>query len=263
MKPANFILDLLRTYERRGTSARNIMASGRFFDFSDNLIRVTLSRLVARGIIENFERGRYRLTKQSDPVNDFVEGWRDGEERRKPWTEHRFLMVHLSTVTDRDAWVLDSLGFRQLKDSIWARPDNLARSHEALVTLMKQLGSSNDLLLGSSVHLSSNDEDTLMSCYDTDALTERYCELTVKLNESERRLKDMPRVDALKESFMLGGEAIQALAKDPLLPDEVQPYARRFELWKTMLRYDKTGRDIWSEPETEPNVMPASMASYA
>ena len=60
MKPANFILDLLRTYKRRGTSARNIMASAKFFDFSDNLIRVTLSRLVARGIIKN-RHGRLKI----------------------------------------------------------------------------------------------------------------------------------------------------------------------------------------------------------
>jgi len=196
-------------------------------------------------------------------VNDFVEGWRDGEERRRPWTERRFLMVHLNAATDRDAWVLDALGFRQLKDSIWARPDNLIRSHEAILTLMKQLGSSDDLFLASNVNLSSNDEVALINCYDTDALTERYIELSAKLNESEGRLLGMPRVDALKESFMLGGEAIQVLAKDPLLPDEVQPGASRFELWKTMLRYDKTGRDIWAEPETEPTVMPTSMAGYA
>ena len=40
--------------------------------FDENLIRVTLSRLVARGLIENLERGLYLLTKLSDPITKFI-----------------------------------------------------------------------------------------------------------------------------------------------------------------------------------------------
>ncbi|MBT3832436.1 MAG: PaaX family transcriptional regulator, partial [Gammaproteobacteria bacterium] len=70
MKPGNFILDLLRTYGQKGTSAQNLMSSSRMFNFSENLIRVTLSRLAARGLIENFERGHYRLAELSDPITE-------------------------------------------------------------------------------------------------------------------------------------------------------------------------------------------------
>lgn len=263
MKPANFILDLLRTYEHRGTSARNIMATAGMFNFSENLIRVTLSRLVAKGTIENFERGRYRLAKQSDPVNDFVEEWREGENRRKPWPMNRFLLVHLTRTSDRDEWVLETLGFRRPRNGIWARPDNLARNHQALTTLMMQLGMNAELLLASDVHLEDHDVDTVVACYDTSFLTRQYRELTQELQASLERLHKLPYAEAMKESFMLGGKAIQVLAKDPLLPDEIQDAGERRELWQTMLTYDATGRAIWLGQETEPTIMPTSMTSYA
>ncbi|MCH7744410.1 MAG: PaaX family transcriptional regulator, partial [Proteobacteria bacterium] len=52
MKPSGVILDLLRTYQQQGTSARNIMATGKMFGFNENAMRVNLSRLASRQIIE-------------------------------------------------------------------------------------------------------------------------------------------------------------------------------------------------------------------
>jgi len=71
-KPSNFILDLLRTYGQKDTSTQNLRSSSRMLKFDESLIRVTLSRLVARGLIENLERGLYRLTKLSDPITEFI-----------------------------------------------------------------------------------------------------------------------------------------------------------------------------------------------
>ena len=71
-KPCNFILDLLFTYGQKSTSTQNLMPNSRALKFDENLTRVTLSRLVARGLIENLERGLYRLTKLSDPITEFI-----------------------------------------------------------------------------------------------------------------------------------------------------------------------------------------------
>ena len=103
MKPVNIILDLLRTYMERGTSVANIMATGAMFGCSENQMRVNLSRLAAKGSIVNFARGAYRLAEALDPVNDFIESWRLGEDRTKPWT-HTWLLAASSanaTLTTR------------------------------------------------------------------------------------------------------------------------------------------------------------------
>jgi len=263
MKPGTFILDLLRTYERRGTSARNIMATGKMFTFSENLIRVTLSRLVTKGAIENYERGQYRLAPLADPVNDLVEEWRLGEARRRPWQTDHYLVVHLENANDREVWVLTILGFRLIRTFLWCRPDNLIRNHEDLVAKLHELGVGSRVFVGSGVKLSPDDVRLVANQYDVPALTEQYMEMTAKLIESERAFNQITREQAMVNSFRLGGEAIQLLAKDPLLPEEIQPSAQRVKLWETMLRYDQVGREIWSNDETKPSIMPTSVASYA
>ena len=79
MKPANLILSLLRTYQHQGTSVKNIMDTGAMFGFNQNMMRVNLSRLVTRGLVVNTGRGHYRICEVADPVNQFVENWRAGE----------------------------------------------------------------------------------------------------------------------------------------------------------------------------------------
>ncbi|MDZ7826195.1 MAG: hypothetical protein U5R48_09525 [Gammaproteobacteria bacterium] len=65
------------------------------------------------------------------------------------------------------------------------------------------------------------------------------------------------RDDARLESFRLGGEVIHALAKDPLLPEELVETGVRAELWRAMLDYDARGKAIWASSEGEkPGTMP-------
>ena len=64
----------------------------------------------------------------------------------------------------------------------------------------------------------------------------------------------------MKESFTLGGKALQLLAKDPYLPEEVQEPSTREELWQLMMDYDEQGRGVWTD---KPATMPADMTSYA
>jgi hypothetical protein len=77
-----------------------------------------------------------------------------------------------------------------------------------------------------------------------------------------KTLDKLPVEDAMKESFVLGGKAIQVLSKDPLLPDELMDSTDRTKLWQAMLQYDQVGREIWSNRHNQsPNVMPT--LSYA
>ncbi|MEX1237098.1 MAG: hypothetical protein WD994_02400, partial [Pseudomonadales bacterium] len=76
------------------------------------------------------------------------------------------------------------------------------------------------------------------------------------LRQSAARLTKLPRRDALKESFHLGGEAVHILAKDPLLPSEVIDTTQRKQLWETMLAYDRLGRNIWTTRLSSPERIP-------
>lgn len=261
MKPGNFILDLLRTYGHRGTSARNIMQAASMFDFTDNAIRVTLSRLAARGLIENVTRGQYRLASGSDPVNDFVEEWRLGESRRRPWTGE-FVMVHTCKASARQSWALTATGFIQPREHLWVRPDNLRREGEELVAWLAGLGICEDSVVAVGCRLSDELVAQLQAGYDTGYMQTRYNNLLQQIRKSTASLQDKPYTDALKESFTLGGKVLQILAKDPCLPEEWMASESRAALCDAMIRYDRLGRNVWSG---NPDSLPADTltASHA
>lgn len=254
MKPSAVILDLLRTYPHRGTTVKTIMATGAMFGLSENVMRVNLSRLVSKGTVENFKRGFYRLTDHTDPLNDFVEGWRGGEDRIRAWDGESWLLVHASAESaPRRHWALDAVGFREVTEDLWLRPDNLARDYTNLEQLLGDLGMDRRSVLVESGRLDQRWQDAFLTQFDVAGMRAEYRAATGQLNESLARLDGMPRVEALKESFHLGGHAVHILAKDPLLPEQYLPGTERAELWRTMLVYDRRGRDIWGgRPEAMP-----------
>ena len=70
------------------------MSAGRLFGFTENTLRVTLSRLVSRGTLTNPRRGYYQLSKGTDELNRFVDDWRQGESRTRPWNPGQWLICH-------------------------------------------------------------------------------------------------------------------------------------------------------------------------
>lgn len=267
MKPTGVILDLLRTYPQQGTSARNIMATGKMFGFNENAMRVSLSRLVSKNTIENITRGYYRLTEGTDPINEFIDLWRLGEQRRRPWPEHLYCVLDLTRPSKKDLWVMASMGFVPLSTNLWVRPDNLATNSLLaksgdLQNRMSRLGLDETAILFCNARLSTRETTRCLSQYDLDALSSSYLITLGRLERSLKRLDKLPVENAMKESFVLGGAAIQVLSMDPLLPDELLDSGHRTKLWKTMLQYDRAGREIWSSRHSQsPDVMPTS--SYA
>lgn len=260
MKPANLVLDLLRTYGRRGTGVSNLMETAKLFQVSENAMRVTLTRLTGRGLVEKVRRGHYRLAEGSDPITDFVEEWRLGEKRRRPWQANHFLLVHCPAETDKDAWVLNATGFRSSTPNFWMRPDNLSRRSDELRSWLAGMGLSDSSLIAEGAELSEKDAKTFLQLYRVKHLDKQYQALIKNLEASAKRLEALPKAVAMKESFRLGGQALQLLAKDPYLPVELQSPSLRQALWQMMLAYDEQGRGVWTD---KPAIMPTDMTSYA
>lgn len=258
MKPTAVILDLLRTYRRRGTTVKAIMETGAMFGFSENLMRVSLSRLAARGLIENVKRGHYRLANRADPISDFVEEWRLGENRLRAWDGSSWLLVQAGAdAGGKQDWALASLGFRRVETGTWLRPDCLAQPTSALVQRLVGLGMSEGSLLASGAHLDTRWTSAWREQFDIEAMTRTYHECRGLLTNSIARLGSLAHEDALRESFHLGGRAVHILAKDPLIPAPlIDPEPRR-ALWQTMLSYDRLGRDAWGRRNQDrPEMMP-------
>ena len=255
MKPTNIILDLLRTYTDRGTSVSNIMATGAMFGCSENQMRVNLSRLVTKGSIVNFARGYYRLANTLDPVSDFIESWRLGEARVKPWARTWLLAFGSAgknlAEQNRHNWALLSHGFRPVVADCWIRPDNLALSLAKLSQRLRQLGLGPDTVLACNGGIDSRWQQQWLTQFDRLALAKSYLQTHDALCESMSSLYRLAKQTAMKETFYLGGHAIQILAKDPLLPAEYLDQTPRHALWQVMLEYDRMGRELWAEADDD------------
>jgi phenylacetic acid degradation operon negative regulatory protein len=245
------ILDMLRSARSRHRTARSLIAAGGLFGFSENTMRVTLSRLLSRGLIESPERGLYRLTDQTDALNDFVERWRLGEARVRPWRRGHWLFAHLQGEVVSSEWALDALGFREVRPALLARPDNLAVRLQELRTLADGLGLEPGVLLIAGQPEGDPAPQNWLKAWHPTRLDDEYADALGRLEQSARRLPELPLDEARMECFSLGGEMIHRLAKDPLLPGEFVSIQAREALWRAMLDYDRLGKDIWASGKDE------------
>jgi phenylacetic acid degradation operon negative regulatory protein len=245
-RPSDTLLDLLRGAGRRGRSARSLIAVAELFGISENIVRVTLSRLVSRGVVESPDRGRYRLTARADGLNAFVERWRLGEARVRPWRSDAWLLAHPADADERNAWALHALGFLEVRSGLWARPDNLALRLDELRDLGEGIGLAPATLLIAGRLEGEILADAWRNAWDPAALNERYLTMIERLRDSGSRLPHLPQAVARLESFRLGGEAIHLLAKDPLLPAGFVDIAARAALWREMVAYEAIGVAAWA-----------------
>ncbi|MEZ5557697.1 MAG: hypothetical protein R3E86_04030 [Pseudomonadales bacterium] len=245
-KPSTVVLDMLRSARSRQRTARSLIAAGELFGFSENTLRVTLSRLMARGLIESPERGLYRLSGQTDALNDFVERWRLGEARVRAWEPGTWLFAHVQGEVAASAWTLDALGFREVRPTLFARPDNLALSLDALRELATGLGLEPGVLLLRGTPEGDPAPARWIKAWHPTRLDDGYIEGLQRLAHSSSRLAGLEPDAARLECFRLGGEMIHRLAKDPLLPDQFVNASAREALWRAMLDYDLQGKEIWA-----------------
>ena len=254
-------MDLLRTYGARGTTTANLLAAGQLFGFSQNQLRVNLSRLVGRGLVEQLSRGQYRIAPNSAPVNTLADSWRDGESRLRDWNGTSFNIVSCPQSDSRSVWSLETLGFIEVHDGFWTRPDNLSID---IVSTLFSLGLTEHAWVAIHGELSEQHVRYVQSRYQVNEFNQRYQDLYERLDQSLQLLPQLAIEDAMRESFMLGGEAIQLLAKDPLLPPAWMPVEPRTRVREIMSRYDTMGKRIWAKRNHEsPDSMPTALANHA
>ncbi|MFI5394634.1 MAG: PaaX family transcriptional regulator [Candidatus Binatia bacterium] len=252
LTPKSLILDLLSTVPKSAMPVGSLVAAGELFGVSENNIRVTLARLRAAGMVDQDDRGRYRLAQEAAPVGKQVTSWRDVEQRVRAW-DGGWIGAHSAAVrrSERRAHrhgdrALRFLGFERFDAGLHLRPDNLTGGVEAVRQQLYELGLDAKALVFGIHDLNSRAERRARRLWDTAALRDGYRSSLVALKKSERRLADLPPHEALVESFLLGGRVIRQIVLDPLLPEPLAPTGERNALVEAMCRYDRAGRSCWS-----------------
>ncbi len=228
-----------------------LIEAARLFELEPGSVRVALARLLATGHIERDERGRYRLGIAAAPIQSVVQGWRGLDGRSVAW-DGSWLGVHDEGVSLRGAAArrhqraLRLQGFRRLRRGLWLRPSNLRGGCEALREELLALGIAPTSLVFSLRDLDPASEAQARALYDGAALRSGYRTALVELEASSAHLDALSEAASMRESFLVGGRAIQRLALDPLLPPEILDPRERDALLRAMRDYDRRGRDCWA-----------------
>jgi phenylacetic acid degradation operon negative regulatory protein len=246
------VLDLLSTLPRGSMPVGTLVAAGALFGLAENAIRVTLTRLLASGLVERDDRGQYRLGVRAGAVSRQVTSWKRLGERTRAW-DGGWIAVHAAGVGRADrgtgrrhARALHFLGLRELAPGLAIRPDNLAGGIDATREQLRGLGL--DAATPAFV-IRDLDDATLRrahALWPAAALVQSWRTERQALERSERQLPQLPLERAMVESFLVGGRAIRQLVLDPLLPERIVPTHERDLLVATLRRYDRLGRSVWA-----------------
>jgi phenylacetic acid degradation operon negative regulatory protein len=251
-------IDLLSTMPSHFPVAVGALLRGAaVLGIGENSMRVALARLRARGLVETDERGLYRLSSIAEPVNRRVRSWRSIEQGVVEW-DGSWMAVEMSGLPRGDRKrsrmglrALRLLGFEALTPGLQIRPDNLVGGvgrvggvGEVRKRLLA-LGFAPVPMAFKLTDLDSDLDARARSLWDVATLEAGYRASRERLEESTERLSSLSEVEAMAETFRLGGEAVRRIVLDPLLPESIVDVPARRALVEAMQRYDILGRDCW------------------
>lgn len=254
MKPSakSLILDLLQSLRGRSMPVRALVEAGALFGLAENGVRVALARLLARGLVERDDPGRYRLAASAAPVSRRVGGWSSADTRAQRWNGAWIgawvggLAKSDRAARRRDARALAFLGFAELDSGLFVRPDNLRGVADARAGL-HELGLDPAARVFAMSELDAKTDARARRLWDGPALVREQREARSEIERSTARLPRLRREAAMVETFLVGGRAIRQIALDPCLPEAIAPEAERRALIAAMREYDRAGRARWSE----------------
>ena len=248
--PRSLILDLLSTLSRGTMPVAALVDAARLFDIAPGSLRVALARLLQAGRVERDLRGRYRLGAPAQAMRSHIRGWRDHGARRVAWdggwwAAHDAGAARRGAAGRRHERALRLLGFRRLKPGLWLRPGNLREGLEGVRDELLALGLWPRTLVFAVRELDAASLERAREIYDVPALRSAYLRALAELESSSARLAALDTDAAMRESFSIGGRAIQLLSADPLLPAEICDPRERDALVLAMRDYDQRGRECW------------------
>lgn len=250
----SLIVDLLSTLRGRSMPVAALVASGEVFGISRENVRVALTRLVERGLVERADPGRYRLSQRAEPVQSQVASWMRLEERVNAIWSGDWIGVYTGALgrTDRAGLrrrerALRLLGMAELADELWVRPDNLVGGVALARDRLRDLGLDPTAPVFRMAELAAAEEARARRLWNGADLANGYRAHRKALSASRRHLHTLPLRQALVESFTIGGRALRQIILDPLLPEPLVDATARRALVEELKAYDQLGRERWRE----------------
>lgn len=247
------ILDLVDTGEPPAFSVRELVRAGAAFGIEPTGIRTALTRLKADGSVHQVERGRYTIGARGATLQHRILGWRTVIDRRRAWRGEWLLAIAgPQERADRTVWrrtvrALELEGFAEAEVNIWTRPDNLAGGVDGMRQRLIALESAPSLLLVQANGLDPARAVRFPGLWQGDTLRDAHARLASALDHSATRIGTAALPAAAAETLLLGRQAIRAIMRDPLLPEDFCPTDGLSALIAAMTRYDRIGKRVWHD----------------
>ena len=245
------VIDFLSNRYPREMSVQEIAGVGIALGFSEQSLRMALTRLVEQSVAANTGRGRYRLSPSGEAMRDEVRKWRHLDDLAKPWSG-AWIGVFDAVIPRSDRAALRRheramrlRGFRELQSGLWIRPANLRDSVAELREHLRALGLHPSALVVALQDLDDDARARATSLWDTAAMLATYRALAEELIASKGKLERLPLDTAAAESMVLGRDVIRHINLDPVLPEELMPQRALTNLIWVMSDYDQNARQIW------------------
>jgi phenylacetic acid degradation operon negative regulatory protein len=249
--PRRLILSLLLAAQGEPLSAREAVVACDLFGIRENAARVTLARLSTAGLVENAERGSYRLTASASGFATEIGSWRDAEKRLRKWTG-QYVAVHCGALAraDRSALrrrdrALRLVGLRELEPGLALRPDNLEGGVDGARRRLRSLGLDEEATVFVAGGFDAEREASVRALWDGRALSTGYSRTRAELERWLAQAGKLSPDVAARESFLVGDRAIRQLVFDPLLPEPLVDGEARRAFVDTLRRFDSAGQSIW------------------
>ncbi|MBA4804818.1 MAG: type IV toxin-antitoxin system AbiEi family antitoxin domain-containing protein [Brevundimonas sp.] len=244
------VLDLFAAHPGGRFTTAELVRAGGIFGLSPTAVRTAVARLRREGRLAALSRGVYAAGPAADAWRRRVEGWRDAPGRRTEWRGGWLMAAARPSSLARTAWratlrALEVEGFRQTRQGLWLRPDNLVGGLEACRTRLIEYGAAPGLMSARLDALDPGSARAVPGLWDAAALAEARRALLERLRQSLERLHQIPADAAARESLTVGRSAVRAIVRDPLLPDEWEDAPSLADLVAAMEPYQGAGRAIW------------------
>ena len=245
------VLDFLSNRAPREMAARVIVDSAAALGFSEQSIRMALTRLVEEELALNPARVMYRLAPSGDAMRREVRKWRTITALTQPWS-HDWICIYDAPIARSDRAALRRheqairlRGFREFRAGLWLRPANLRLSTAELREELGALGLHRHALVAEIRNLDEPARHQAMGLWNVRALLASYEALAEAMESSQRRVERMELAEAAGETLVLGRDVVRHINLDPLLPEELMPQQPLRAMVHTMLAYDDKARAIW------------------
>lgn len=261
------ILSVLSQPSMSNLPIRQLAAWGTLFDQKPAAIRVTAGRLVAETLLEKTGRGMYTIGPGGAALKAKASEWTSALNQICAWqggwygvhTSHLGKAIRRNVRARERAFRL--LGFKELVEGLWVRPDNLIFGPSQMYQKLCQLGLEPGAVLLRSNDLVRENTRSPLTLWPYDDLNQGYGFAIKLLEQSQDQLKDATLNRITRETFLIGEHVIRLISTDPLLPEGQIDASKRQAMVEAMQKFSEFSHPYWVEFLERSAAEPGSLSS--